>query len=402
MIRPPRAPRPAPASRWSPPRARSRAEAVDRAWSGCAPGGGSRSSARTRAGRRGYLSGTDDGARGGPGRGAARSRDNDAVWCLRGGYGTMRILERLDWGALAERPAAGDRLQRQHRAPPGRPAAGIVSFHGPHPAVEELPPFSADCPPPRCSRARSRAGVLPFPAGGPDRARTLRGRGRRRARWWAATSRSSPPPSGTPFAAARRGRHPLPGGGRRAGLPGGPAALAAPPRRRAARRGRRGAGRLQRVPDEGAEGSRPPRRCCSTACGDLGVPVARRLPLRPRPRQLDAPARRARPARRRRGHARAPRARRGGRREPQRPRPTALLQAAHAVFPVGLEAGPGRRRRSSTRSAVPGCVARRRRRATRRSTPSPATLGEWLDFLAALGEPLPPPAASWRSPSTSG
>jgi hypothetical protein len=28
----------------------------------------------------------------------------DAVWCLRGGYGAMRILDGVDYAALARRP----------------------------------------------------------------------------------------------------------------------------------------------------------------------------------------------------------------------------------------------------------------------------------------------------------
>jgi hypothetical protein len=30
----------------------------------------------------------------------------DAVWCLRGGYGAMRILDGVDYAALARRPRA--------------------------------------------------------------------------------------------------------------------------------------------------------------------------------------------------------------------------------------------------------------------------------------------------------
>ena len=38
---------------------------------------------------------------------ALRDPDNDAVWSRRGGYGTMRILDGVDWDALARRPLSG-------------------------------------------------------------------------------------------------------------------------------------------------------------------------------------------------------------------------------------------------------------------------------------------------------
>src|SRR3954463_5744331 len=30
----------------------------------------------------------------------------DAIWCLRGGYGAMRLLDSIDYGTLARRPKA--------------------------------------------------------------------------------------------------------------------------------------------------------------------------------------------------------------------------------------------------------------------------------------------------------
>jgi muramoyltetrapeptide carboxypeptidase len=54
-------------------------------------------------GRHGYLSGTDDQRLADLNR-ALRSPENDAIWCLRGGYGTMRILDRIDWGAARTGP----------------------------------------------------------------------------------------------------------------------------------------------------------------------------------------------------------------------------------------------------------------------------------------------------------
>ena len=68
----------------------------------------------------------------------------DAVWCLRGGYGTMRILDALDYDALARRPKpiiGYSDITALHAAVAER--SGIVSFHGPT-ARAELTPFSRD------------------------------------------------------------------------------------------------------------------------------------------------------------------------------------------------------------------------------------------------------------------
>lgn len=55
--------------------------------------------------RYGYLAGTDD-ERLADLNGALRDPAIDAIWCLRGGYGVTRILDRVDFAALAERPRA--------------------------------------------------------------------------------------------------------------------------------------------------------------------------------------------------------------------------------------------------------------------------------------------------------
>src|SRR5690606_34361243 len=80
-----------------------------------APGAVDRAAERVRAwgwepvvgrnvrGRRGYLSGTDD-ERLADLQEAIASPDNDAIWCLRGGYGTMRIVDRISWEPLLQRP----------------------------------------------------------------------------------------------------------------------------------------------------------------------------------------------------------------------------------------------------------------------------------------------------------
>ena len=53
--------------------------------------------------RHGYLAGTDD-ERLADLNGALRDPSIDAIWCLRGGFGVTRILDRVDFAALADRP----------------------------------------------------------------------------------------------------------------------------------------------------------------------------------------------------------------------------------------------------------------------------------------------------------
>ena len=55
-----------------------------------------------------------------------------AIWCIRGGYGVTRILDQVDFDALAPPPASADRLLRHHRPAECRAAsAGVVTFHAP-------------------------------------------------------------------------------------------------------------------------------------------------------------------------------------------------------------------------------------------------------------------------------
>ena len=92
--------------------------------------------------------------------------DIDAVWALRGGYGTLRILDRLS-------------LERQRRDPipfigfsdntslhARHAELGVVSFHGPHPAGELAP--EADAWFRRVLFRAEPPGRLPRTAGGPE------------------------------------------------------------------------------------------------------------------------------------------------------------------------------------------------------------------------------------------
>src|SRR5512145_129351 len=93
------------------------------------------------AGRRyGYLAGTDD-ERVADLNAALADPRVDAVWCLRGGYGLTRILDRVDFGALERRPKAvigfsdvTALLLALYRE------TGVATFHGPM-ARAPLTPF---------------------------------------------------------------------------------------------------------------------------------------------------------------------------------------------------------------------------------------------------------------------
>jgi muramoyltetrapeptide carboxypeptidase len=93
--------------------------------------------------RRGYFAGSD----------AQRLADLnealadgavDGVWCVRGGYGAMRLLPGVDYDALRRRPKpiVGYSDVTALHAAAGR-VAGLVSYHGPT-ARAELTPFSRD------------------------------------------------------------------------------------------------------------------------------------------------------------------------------------------------------------------------------------------------------------------
>ena len=78
-----------------------------------------------------YLAG-DDAARAADFNAIARDEDVDAIVCLRGGYGTARILPAIDYDALAARPRVimgysdvTALLNAVHRR------TGLVTFHGP-------------------------------------------------------------------------------------------------------------------------------------------------------------------------------------------------------------------------------------------------------------------------------
>jgi muramoyltetrapeptide carboxypeptidase len=93
--------------------------------------------------RDGYLAGTDAHRIADLNR-FARDDSIDAIWCLRGGYGAMRILDAIDYEAFAKRPRAliGYSDITALHAPVGQ-RANLVTFHGPT-ARAELTPFTRD------------------------------------------------------------------------------------------------------------------------------------------------------------------------------------------------------------------------------------------------------------------
>lgn len=122
-------------------------------------------------GRHGYLAGTDD-QRAGDFNEALHAGDTDAIWILRGGYGTMRILDRIDWAALSRRPRALIGFSDNTAIHLAAQRLGLISFHGPHPAAPDLPPFALDGLR-RLLTSAEPAGRLPFPDGVEPRAQTL-------------------------------------------------------------------------------------------------------------------------------------------------------------------------------------------------------------------------------------
>jgi muramoyltetrapeptide carboxypeptidase len=91
--------------------------------------------------RTGYFAG-DDEVRAADLNDALRDRRIDGVWCLRGGYGAMRVLDRIDWSALRghAKPILGySDVTALHGAIARQ--AGIVSYHAPT-ARTPLTPFS--------------------------------------------------------------------------------------------------------------------------------------------------------------------------------------------------------------------------------------------------------------------
>lgn len=114
--------------------------------------------ARSRHG--GYLAGSDD-ERLEDLQWALTSPEIDAVWALRGGYGTMRLLERADLSPLVTRPRAYIGFSDNTAVHLALLARAVVSFHAPH-AGGDATQLSEQCLRDVLFAARP-AGVLPLP-----------------------------------------------------------------------------------------------------------------------------------------------------------------------------------------------------------------------------------------------
>jgi muramoyltetrapeptide carboxypeptidase len=93
--------------------------------------------------RTGYFAGADD-VRAADLNAALHDESIDAVWCLRGGYGAIRLLEHLDLTALRSRPRpfiGYSDVTALHAAVARQ--AGLVSFHAPT-ARSPLSPFARE------------------------------------------------------------------------------------------------------------------------------------------------------------------------------------------------------------------------------------------------------------------
>lgn len=114
--------------------------------------------------RVGYLAGPDE--RRLADLTAAFEGENDAIWCLRGGYGTMRIVEALDFDPLLTRPRPLIGFSDNTVLHLAAARAGITTFHGPHAGVAAFPVFTRECLIRSVEDARP-TGVLPLPADHP-------------------------------------------------------------------------------------------------------------------------------------------------------------------------------------------------------------------------------------------
>jgi muramoyltetrapeptide carboxypeptidase len=91
--------------------------------------------------REAYFAGSDE-ERLADFNGALADDSIDAIWCLRGGYGAMRLLDRVDYEALRRRPKTVigySDITALHCAIAAR--AGLASIHGPT-ARGKLTPFA--------------------------------------------------------------------------------------------------------------------------------------------------------------------------------------------------------------------------------------------------------------------
>jgi muramoyltetrapeptide carboxypeptidase len=88
-------------------------------------------------GRAGYLAGSDH-ARAADLQ-SALDRDVDAVWAIRGGYGTLRTLQHVELSGLRERPLPFIGFSDNTAIHLAMLRLGVASFHGPHAGADHFP-----------------------------------------------------------------------------------------------------------------------------------------------------------------------------------------------------------------------------------------------------------------------
>ena len=94
------------------------------------------------SGRHRFLSGTDE-ARLADLQAAFDDPSIDAIWALRGGYGTVRLLAKLDLARQAKAPIPYIGFSDNTTIHTLHAALGVVSFHGPHPGGDFPPETEA-------------------------------------------------------------------------------------------------------------------------------------------------------------------------------------------------------------------------------------------------------------------
>jgi muramoyltetrapeptide carboxypeptidase len=85
--------------------------------------------------RTGYFAGTDE-ERASDLQAALNDDSIDAIWALRGGYGTVRLLDHVDLSVMREKPKAYVGFSDNTTIHLMLFNMGVVSFHGPHPGAE--------------------------------------------------------------------------------------------------------------------------------------------------------------------------------------------------------------------------------------------------------------------------
>jgi muramoyltetrapeptide carboxypeptidase len=98
----------------------------------------------------------------------------DCVWALRGGYGTLRIFDRLDLSRQLRAPIPFIGFSDNTTLHALHAALGVISFHGPHPGAD-FPPETEEAFR-RVLFDTGAAGVLPLRSGDPPPAALFPGR----------------------------------------------------------------------------------------------------------------------------------------------------------------------------------------------------------------------------------